>query len=202
MASDLTKTFDISRQTPSGESLEELRQHYFIHANMRGLEDTTVGGLQVNRGGRSDAATIALKKQQQATSDLLLLDALSRQLADITNNMMAKYGDNFADEFAVEYLDKDTYDKIKLIQDPTERDKAFAKAINDGIKNGTIDAEDVYANPDFAAWLKKHDEVDLANPKSSRSLEQTSVELSTEGATLSSENDALSGGFDALFSPK
>ncbi|WP_133471321.1 hypothetical protein [Paraglaciecola marina] len=159
MASDLTKQFDVSRQTPSGQSIEELRQNYFIEASMKGDDSASIGGLQVNTNGRKDAAALALRRQQQATNDILLLSELSRQLDAISDSMRQKYGQHFADDFAAQFLDEETCKKLAQIKDPKEREKATAKAINDGIKDGSIDPADVYANPDFKQWLDKHEEV-------------------------------------------
>lgn len=159
MGSDLTKRFGVSTQTPSGVSLDELRQSYYIEANMRGNDAASIGGLQVNTSGRKDAAMLAQRKAQQATNDFILLADLQRQLATIENAMVDKYGEDFAEQFAAEYLEEDVFNEIMQIEDPEKRRQAFAQAINDGIRNGTIDADDVNANPDFAGWLDRHDQI-------------------------------------------
>ncbi|TDF39160.1 hypothetical protein EYS14_06440 [Alteromonadaceae bacterium M269] len=158
MSSDLTKTFGISTETLSGESLEELRAHYFTHANMRELDDTSVGGLRIQAGSRKHTADMERKKQQ-ATSDFLLIEQLTRQLEAVTEGMVAKYGEGFAAQFAAQYLDKETFERLNQIDDINERRKAFAKAINDRIKDGSINADEAYANPDLAEWLGKHEEL-------------------------------------------
>ncbi len=202
MASDLTKTFDISRQTPSGESLEELRQNYFIHANMRGLEETTVGGLRINAGGRKSAADIEREKKR-ATSDLLLITELTKQLENITNNMVDKYTKGFAAQFAAPLLDTETFERINRIQDIDKRREAFARAINEGIKNGTIDPDEAYANPDFKEWLLKHDEVDVVNNqmKLNASFDATKNDSFDTGEPLKTEIQADINGLDTLLSP-
>jgi hypothetical protein len=200
MASDLTKTFDVSRQTPSGQSLEQLRQNYFIEASMSGSDAASIGGLQINTNGRKDSATLAEKKAQQATNDFLLLVELQRQLSAIEDNMIAKYGEDFAEQFAAEYLDEDIFNTIMQIDDPEKRRQAFAQTINDGIKGGTIDADDVYANPDFMQWLDKHDEIEQA--KNAMKVDATQSFDSDDLASAHDQdsNNELASGFDSLFS--
>jgi hypothetical protein len=200
MASDLTKTFDVSRQTPSGQSLETLRQNYFIEASMSGSDAASIGGLQVNTNGRKGSATLAEKKAQQATNDFLLLVELQRQLSAIEDNMVAKYGEDFAEQFAAEYLDEDTFNNIMQIDAPEKRRQAFAQAINDGIKNGTIDADDVYGNPDFAQWLDKHDEIDQTKNAMKVDATQSFDIDDLASAHDQDSNKELAGGFDNLFS--
>ena len=201
MASDLTKTFDVSRQTPFGISIETLRQNYFIEASMNGNDAASIGGLQINTGGRKDAAALVRKKEQQATNDMLLLNELSRQLEAISANMATKYGENFSDDFAAQFLSKEKCEELMKIKNPKEREKATARAINEGIKNGTIDPNDVYANPDFKAWLDKHDEVaaaqrendvKLANHKAV-DLEPESSDIGQNEITTNDLDNALAG---------
>lgn len=126
---------------------------------MSGSDASSVGGLAINTNGRKSSALLAKQKEQQATNDIILLAELQRQLDNITNNMIDKYGEDFAEQFAAEFLDEDTFIDIMKIKDDQERRAAFAQAINDGIKNGTIDAEEVSANLDFKEWLTVHDNI-------------------------------------------
>ena len=197
MVSDLTKTFDISRQTPSGHSLEELRQDYFIQASTEGNGAASVGGLQVNTGGRKDSAAMALKKQQQATSDMLLLAELSRQLEAITNDMIAKYGEDFADNLAAEFLDEETYKKLMEIEAPEERRLAIAKAINEGINNGTIDADAAHNNPDVKGWLETNDKLEQKQIEMGAAMD---TEPDADNSSSRPENTVLAKGLDAAFS--
>ena len=70
--------------------------------------------------------------------------------------MVAKYGEDFAEQFAADLLDEQTYKKVMSIQDQKDRRKAIAEAISDGVANGTIDQQKAYENPDFAQWLDAH----------------------------------------------
>ena len=51
--------------------------------------------------------------------------------------MIQKYGEDFAEQFAAELLDKETFEKLMLIQDPEERRKAIALSVWDGIQDGS-----------------------------------------------------------------
>jgi hypothetical protein len=175
--SDLTKTFDVSRQTPSGKSLDELRHSYYIQSSMDGSDANNIGGLAINTNGRESSALLAKKKEQQATNDIILLAELQRQLDNITNNMIDKYGEDFAEQFAAEFLDENTFTDIIKIEDDQERRAAFAQAINDGIKNGTIDIEEVSANPDFKEWLTVHDNIAGQRALAATQAPEQTVEL-------------------------
>ena len=192
MSSELTKIFGISSETPSGDTLEVLKQHYFIELSMRGSDDATVGGLRVNTGGRKDAATLAKQKEQQATNDLLLIVDLQRQLDIMTSNMIGKYGEDFAEQFAAELLEPDVFAELMKIEDPIERQQAMAQAILDGIANGTIDPADV--NPDFIAWLNTVK--DLAVQQQARDIslakshqQDLALEVADKSADDNLEND-------------
>jgi len=190
--SDLTKTFDVSRQTPSGQSLEQLRQNYFIQASMDGSDENSIGGININTNGRKSAALLAKQKQQQATNDIIMLANLQRQLEAIENNMIDKYGEDFAEQFAAEYLDETVFNDIMKIDDDQQRRAAFAQAINGGIKNGTIDAKDVYGNPDFTEWLTQHK--DIRTVENEMKIAQSQIiEQSVETPfDMTSENNASS----------
>lgn len=157
-AGDLTRVFDIERQEVTGETLEQIRDNYYIAAKMNGSDDSSVGGLNINASGRQDSATLAKKKEKQATSDMIMMALLDSQLAEIESAMIDKYGEDFAEQLAADLLDEDTYSKLMEIEDPEERRRAIAKAINDGIENGTIDPDKIYDNPDVKDWLDAHAE--------------------------------------------
>jgi len=130
---------------------------------------------------------------------MLLLAELSRQLEAITNDMIAKYGEDFADNLAAEFLDEETYKKLMKIEDPEERRKAIAHAINDGVQNGTIDADAAYKNPDFKGWLDKHKEVVQQAYETETSLSRD-MKASTESPSSSTNDDnKLEQNLNSLF---
>ncbi len=198
-AGDLTKIFDDKRRAPTGETLDQIRQNYFIAAQMSDSDDNSVGGLNINKSGRRDNASIDQKKRNQATDDFILMIMLDDRLTVIENNMIEKYGEDFAETMAAEFLDEDTHTRLMQIKDPEERRKAIAKEINDGIENGTIDPDEVYQNPDFKEWLDTHaayDEAKIENAKSGPISENKLTEDYTEEAALDGLLPANNGGFN------
>jgi len=132
----------------------------------------------------------------------MMMAILERQLQEIEIAMIRKYGEDFAEQFAAELLDQETFEKLMRIQDPEERRKAIALSVYDGIKDGSIDEANAHRNPDFKEWLDKHAEV--------RDYRQT---LDHENATLANEHQAeashknadrqdLERGFGALFAKR
>jgi len=145
--SNLRDDFDAARQSVSGKALEELRANYFIQASMSGSDDSSVGGLNINQSGRKNDIVSGKSKSKKLVDDFLLY-------SDIIDSLEQKYGVDFAENWAAELLDDETYKQLMQIEDQDERRIAIAKAIQDGIKNGTIDPEKVTANPDLEEWLE------------------------------------------------
>ena len=197
-AGELSALFDDKRREVTGEALEWIRYNYYIAASMSGDDSTSIGGLQINPSGRSDTSTSS-KKKKKATAEMLLMAALERQLQQIEYAMIQNSGEDFAEQFAAELLDKETFEKLMLIQDPEERRKAIALSVWDGIKDGSIDASKAHQNPDFKDWLDKHAEVRDYR----QSLDHGEASLSDKHQAESSHDNAgrddLESGFGALF---
>lgn len=186
MGYDLTRIFEKSSQEIKGKELDALRQNYYIEASMRGSDETSIAGINVNTSGRHDNQLATNKKKKQSTQDILdYIAMLDNQLAIIENKMIDKYGEDFAENLAAEYLDKETYQKLIEIEDQEERRHAIAKAINDGIENGTIDADKI-TNPDFKEWL------DIHKDKYQQLMINAKSNITTDNLTIDSkEADAL-----------
>ncbi len=153
---DLLKNFEVQRQEASGETLEQLRANYYIGALMNETGDKTVGGININASGRTNNIQLEKKKAKRSLDDMVLMNIINEMsLPDFESMMAGKYGDDFAENLAAEYLEPDVYKEIMTIDDPEERRKAIAEALNEGIANGTIDHTNIYANPDFKYWLEK-----------------------------------------------
>ena len=126
--SSLTSTFDECRKQPDGETLEQMRAHYFTDAIMNEKESPNTGGLNIPHAGVIDAIKDR-KKREKYAKDItfalkLLNDRLAQiqvQLAQIENELVDKYGVYFADDLAAEYLDTETNTALMLIQDDEER---------------------------------------------------------------------------------
>lgn len=187
--SSLTSIFDECRKQPDGETIDQLRANYFIDAAMNERGVSNSGGLAINPSGIVNSAKIAKEKEKHAKDMAFALKLLNDRLTQIEANLVDKYGEDFAENLAAEYLDEYTYKELMSIEDKEERRRQIAQAINEGIENGTIDPNTINENPDFMEWLDVRREETL-NIASQEVENSNSVE--PEPKTES--------GFDVLFS--
>ena len=184
---DMRDQFDNARERPPEQDLEELRQNYFIQARMQGSDDDSIGGLRVNQSGRKSdyAAGKGKAKKSSIADDLLFLNILEQ-----------KYGEDFAENWAAELLDEETYSELMKIEDQEERRRAIAQAIQRGIEDGTISPDKVQSNPDLARWLEIEQQM---NRNLTASLE---AENQHRGQHELEQSEHLESGFSALFDNK
>lgn len=64
-----------------------------------------------------------------------------------------KYGEHFAENLAAEHLSEEKYHQLMAIEDQDERRRQIALALNDGVENGTIDADILFENDDIKDWV-------------------------------------------------
>lgn len=188
---DLTSTFDECRKQPDGESIDQLRANYFIDAAMNERGVSSAGGLAINPSGIVNSAKIAKEKEKHAKYITTALKLMNDRLAQIEARLVDKYGEDFAENLAAEYLDEDTYKKLMSIQDKDERRRQIAQAINEGIENGSIDPDAINENPDFAEWLdvRRENELNITSQK-------------IENSQSMSEDANLKDDFGSLFDIK
>ncbi len=158
MASHLTDTFLTASQKTQIDEVAKLDQYYELAALTANNDDNIGGGRMVKTSAHSKTAE---HKKDQQHRDLLRAITEQQQILDqIEAVMVAKYGEDFAEQFAADLLDDQTYKKLMSIQDQKERREAIAKAINDGVANGTIDHQKAFENPDFKQWLDANDQIE------------------------------------------
>ena len=102
---------------------------------------------------------------------LLLLALLESQIQFLESSLADRYGEDFAENLAAEYLDEETYKELMAIEDQDERRAATAAAINEGIANGKIDPAEIYNDPALRDWLEKHSELRAYRQEQSLSSE-------------------------------
>lgn len=155
--SNLTSTFDESRQLPEDDQWHLMRAEYYIQ--MHGCDGVEFYPSSV-RSAYSDNVQnmVEQKKRDKQNLDHAMI-ALSNRLKDIENRLIDKYGEYFAENLAAEHLEEDIYEQLMLIQDQEERRGAIAAAINDAIENGSIDVKSINENPDLAEWLSIRSEI-------------------------------------------
>ena len=209
--SSLTSIFDECRKQPDGETLEHLRANYFIGALMNESDAVSVGGLIINPSARINNANSAKEKERRANTAILIklmndrLAQIQAQLAQIENELVDKYGVYFADDLAAEYLDVETNKTLMLIQDDEERRHAIANALNDGIKNGTVESEKIYKNTDIKEWLdvskERENLIEAKQNLQDSKLDTTiSSENNVEETHVTKENKSLESGLNSFFS--
>ncbi|PCI97252.1 MAG: hypothetical protein COB14_09305 [Alphaproteobacteria bacterium] len=183
----------------NGLSLEEITHNYYVAAKMEGNDDSSTGGLRINQSGRNSDAFVSDDKGKKATRDFLLMTMLN-DMDTMEANLVDKYGEDFAENLAAEHLDEETYMRLMAIDNQDERRAAIAEAINDGIKNGTIDAGSI-DNPDMKDWL---------DARSQEQQQRASIDISSDNnlesvSTVNNphdtqENTSLSAGLGNFFS--
>lgn len=130
----------------------------------------TAKATKLQRAERELDQTNSDKKRKDASSEkkdsLTLLALLDSQIQILEISLADRYGEDFAENLAAEYLDEQTYKELMAIEDQEERRSAIAAAINEGITNGTIDPSEIYADAELKEWLEKHaTRSDLENQK-------------------------------------
>jgi len=201
--SSLTSTFDECRKQPDGETLEQMRAHYFTDAIMNEKESPNTGGLNIPHAGVIDAIKDRKKREKYAKDIAFALKLLNDRLDALEDKLIEKYGEYFAENLAAEHLDEETYKQLMLIDDPEERRKQIAKAINDGLENGTIDKSIINENPDFKEWLDVSKEYELNELQETMISHEESKQQLKPDEFVNHNTDQkvnLESGFDALFS--
>lgn len=107
---------------------------------------------------RSDQQEKAKAKSRNDDRVLMvLLDNIARMESDLAH----RYGENFAgdllsDLHAQGLVEEQEYTRIMAITDDTERRRAIALRIQEGLENGTIRPEDLEGHPWAQDWLSEH----------------------------------------------
>ena len=114
---------------------------------------------------------------------LLLLALLESQIQFLESSLADRYGEDFAENLAAEYLDEETYRELMAIEDQEERRHAIAIAIAEGIENGSIDPSELYKDPEIRDWLEKHSELNVLRREQTLTLE-TSEQNLVQSASL------------------
>lgn len=158
-AGNLTAHFDTLRKIPPAERLEQIRHDYYIDATMKGSSDPAIGGLRVNTSGRTDTDFVGSddKKKRERSERMLAFLIHNMTLQQIEDQLAARYGENFAENLAAEYLTEESYKRLMSIEDKTERRRQIAIELNKGIEDGSIDKGRIFENADMENWLKVHE---------------------------------------------
>lgn len=151
------------------------------------LNASRINGTESQHGKKSKE-----KQHTDMTMLLILLNQLERNLEILEANLAVKYGENFAEQLAADLLPLEKFEELIKIEDDEERRRAIAQAINDGIRNGTIDPNDPRINDDYREWLDKHDEVSGAVLEASKNPATASLDERSEVSYAASLDAMLS----------
>lgn len=145
-------------RSQAGESVEKTRHNYTMRAHMDESDDRSVAGLIVNTSGYRKDRSVSGRKKTESVSDFLLMYEIA--LSEFESTMESKYGEDFAENWAAELLDEQSYMELVRIENQDERREAIANAIREGIRNGTIDPAKVRNIPHLEEWLERHDQLE------------------------------------------
>jgi len=131
------------------------------------------------------------ERSDQKRDQLALLVLLDDHIHGLEITLADRYGEDFAENLAAEYLDEETFKSLMAIEDQSERRHAIAVALSEGIANGSIDPEEINRDPELSDWLDKQLE--------KRELRQESS-IESELAVHETEIDqSLESGLESVF---
>jgi hypothetical protein len=176
----LSTIFD-SAMAQVGESLETIRHNFYVMTKMLEAGDNTIAGIMINSSGRTEFSELGETKDEKRERDMRFL-LLLNDIQQMELQLEAKYGENFAEQLAAEHLDEDTYNRIMEIEDQDERRREIAKALKEGIDNGTIDPAALDNDPQIREWIEARAQEREHKINSELSIEKdiNSVESSTQ----------------------
>lgn len=154
--------------TDNGLTEGEVR---IIHA--KALDSKTselLGQLSGSVDGRIDnGAGLANRRRSEqqerakakSRNDDRVLMALLDNIERMENDLADRYGENFAGDLLSDLhvkglVEEQEYTRIMAITDDTERRRAIAVRIQEGLENGTIRPEDLEGHPWAQDWLSEH----------------------------------------------
>ena len=178
----------------SGESLEQTRHNYTTQAQMDESDDRSVAGLIVNTSGHRTGDGVSGRRKAESASDFLLLHELS--LSEFEDWMEGRYGEDFAENWAAELLDEESYMELVKIENQDERRERIANSIREGMTNGTIAPAKVKDIPHLEEWLNHHDQLE------ERRLAQAGLDTKDSGSHEHKSTDDLETKLSAILSSK
>lgn len=167
MSSYLSNDFFQSAQEVTGKALERLRQDYFIEAQMRGIDDASIGGLRINTAGRQNSADHEEQKHKQAADDLMfltLLDDMRQRLDELEASMARrykaleqKYGEDVIGGMADTFLNDEERAGLKTDQEKME-------ALSKKFLNPDGSVKDEYKHLEEAKYVRDWQEAQKLKP--------------------------------------
>lgn len=159
--SSLTCKFTESCKQPDGEALAKIRDHFLADIIMNEKYSSSSSSINIPQVDAIVAFKDRKKLEEYAKYIATALKILNERLDALEDKLIDKYGEYFAATLAVDHLDDETYKHIMTIQNDEDRRQEFAKALNEGLENGTIEKDAFDDNPEFKEWLEVRKEEEL-----------------------------------------
>lgn len=138
------------------------------------------------RGERRERAKAKARTDDTLLAALLTeIDRMESRLADQYGNGFA--GDLLADLSAKGLIGDDEYARIMAIEDDTERRRAIALRIQEGLDKGTIKPDDLRDHPWAREWLDKHKQATTEVARQAAKYECGEIEVGDLGRSAMNE---------------
>lgn len=140
-----------------------LLRHNFAAAVQDGTLGTNQVSVQLGSVADTVRATADKEKEERRKQDenlrfIRTLQDIQDRLRGIEDGLAAKYGQNFAEDLAERYLDKDVAKRLLEIEDKEERRYRIAIEIIKGVDKGEIPETELYKYPQIKEWLELNKE--------------------------------------------
>lgn len=171
---NLPVKFEKAVDVPAFEQVQAVRaaERAKIAEERQNDHDLGVAGKEADAGRIATGTTenrtqevMARREEQERRNrtDTQILLSASMSLPDFERGLESEYGvdfdlDLFADLVEDGHFTQKEYEQFASIQDPEERRRAIASAIQDKIDAGEIDPADLADHPWAMEWLSKHEE--------------------------------------------
>jgi len=135
------------------------------------------------------AALASRRRTQQASKAKVkartvdtILAAILDDIARMESNLVTQYGQCFAGDLLADLnanglVADDDYARIMAIEDDTERRRAIAMRIQEGLDNGTIKPDDLQGHPWAREWLDKHKQATTEMARQAAQYERGDIEV-------------------------
>lgn len=163
--SSLRTAFDDADEVRKAESTARRDKHhedYNISTMDAGTREST-GRIGTSASAQADREILARKRKKHERDNAdLQVQLAAIQLKTFESGLIDQYGENFDLDLLGAltedgYFSQEDYTAFASIEDPEERRRAIAQAIQDEIDAGEINPADLADHPWALEWLDKHE---------------------------------------------
>lgn len=163
--SSLRTAFDDADEVRKAERAARRDKHhedYNISTMDAGTREST-GRIGTSASAQSDREILARKRKKHERDNAdLQVQLAAMQLQTFENGLIDQYGENFDLDLLGAltedgHFSQEDYTAFASIEDPEERRRVIAQAIQDEIDAGEINPADLADHPWALEWLEKHE---------------------------------------------